>query len=80
MVTMAPDWDDRLARYRQPTFKAVESTGLFLYNPLTDQCMALSMHLYYIATQASNAARPRSSGSGRRAGWRSRSVWRLLGP
>jgi len=38
------------------TFKAVESTGLFLYNPITDQCMALSMHLYYIATQASNAA------------------------
>jgi phosphate transport system permease protein len=38
------------------TFKAVESTGLFLYNPLTDQCMALSMHLYYIATQAANAA------------------------
>ena len=37
------------------TFKAVESTGLFLYNPLTDQCMALSMHLYYIATQASGA-------------------------
>jgi phosphate transport system permease protein len=38
------------------TFKAVEGTGLFLYNPITDQCMALSMHLYYIATQASNAA------------------------
>src|SRR6185503_7625045 len=38
------------------TFKAVESTGLFLYNPLTDQCMALSMHLYYIATQASGAS------------------------
>ena len=39
------------------TFKAVESTGLFLYNPITDQCMALSMHLYYIATQASGAAK-----------------------
>jgi phosphate transport system permease protein len=39
------------------TFKAVDSTGLFLYNPFQDQCMALSMHLYYIATQASNAAR-----------------------
>jgi phosphate transport system permease protein len=38
------------------TFKAVESTGLFLYNPFTDQCMALSMHLYYIATQASGAS------------------------
>lgn len=37
------------------TFKAVDSTGLFLYNPITDQCMALSMHLYYIATQASGA-------------------------
>jgi phosphate transport system permease protein len=37
------------------TFKAVESTGLFLYNPISDQCMALSMHLYYIATQASGA-------------------------
>lgn len=37
------------------TFKAVEGTGLFLYNPIKDQCMALSMHLYYIATQASNA-------------------------
>jgi len=39
------------------TFKAVDSTGLFLYNPFQDQCMALSMHLYYIATQASGAAR-----------------------
>jgi phosphate transport system permease protein len=39
------------------TFKAVEGTGLFLYNPITDQCMALSMHLYYIATQASGAAK-----------------------
>ena len=38
------------------TFKAVEGTGLFLYNPITDQCMGLSMHLYYIATQASGAA------------------------
>jgi phosphate transport system permease protein len=38
------------------TFKAVEGAGLFLYNPISDQCMALSMHLYYIATQASNAA------------------------
>jgi len=38
------------------TFKAIESTGLFLYNPVKDQCMALSMHLYYIATQANNAA------------------------
>ncbi|MBM3833020.1 MAG: phosphate ABC transporter permease PstA [Verrucomicrobia bacterium] len=37
------------------TFKAVEGTGLFLYNPFTDQSMALSMHLYYIATQANNA-------------------------
>lgn len=37
------------------TFKAIESTGLFLYNPISDQCMALSMHLYYIATQASGA-------------------------
>ena len=39
------------------TFKAVEGTGLFLYNPIADQCMALSMHLYYIATQASGAAK-----------------------
>src|SRR5262245_41291216 len=37
------------------TFKAIESTGLFLYDPFSDQCMALSMHLYYIATQASGA-------------------------
>ena len=37
------------------TFKAIESTGLFLYHPIKDQCMALSMHLYYIATQANNA-------------------------
>ena len=37
-------------------FKAVEGTGLFPYNLIHDQCMALSMHLYYIATQANNAA------------------------
>ncbi len=37
-------------------FKGIESTGLFLYDPFTDQCMALSMHLYYISTQASGAA------------------------
>lgn len=37
------------------TYKAVEGTGLFLYAPFKDQCMALSMHLYYIATQASGA-------------------------
>ncbi|MEY2408977.1 MAG: phosphate transport system permease protein [Verrucomicrobiota bacterium] len=37
------------------TYKAIQSTGLFLYDPFKDQCMALSMHLYYIATQASNA-------------------------
>ncbi|MEO6785517.1 MAG: phosphate ABC transporter permease PstA [Chthoniobacteraceae bacterium] len=37
-------------------FKAVEGTGFFLYNPFREQCMALSMHLYYIATQAHNAA------------------------
>ena len=36
-------------------FKAVEGTGLFLYDPFREQCMALSMHLYYIATQAHNA-------------------------
>ena len=29
-------------------------SGLFLYN-ITDQCMALSMHLFYIKTQASGA-------------------------
>ncbi len=39
------------------TYKAVEGTGLFLYSPFKDQCMALSMHLYYIATQASGAAK-----------------------
>jgi phosphate transport system permease protein len=37
-------------------YKAVEGTGLFLYDPFRDQCMALSMHLYYIATQAHGAA------------------------
>ena len=37
-------------------FKGIESTGLFLYDPFTDQCMALSMHLYFISTQASGAA------------------------
>ena len=37
-------------------FKAIDSTGLFLYDPFTDQCMALSMHLYYISTQASGAS------------------------
>ncbi len=36
------------------TYKMLDSTGLFLYNPIKDQCMALSMHLYYIATQAIN--------------------------
>ncbi len=39
------------------TFKAVDGTGFFLYNPVTDQCMALSMHLYYIATQAAGASK-----------------------
>lgn len=37
------------------TWKMLDSTGLFLYHPVTDQCMALSMHLYYVATQASGA-------------------------
>jgi phosphate transport system permease protein len=36
------------------TFKMIEDHGLFLYN-LNEQCMALSMHLFYIRTQASNA-------------------------
>jgi ABC-type phosphate transport system permease subunit len=36
------------------TYKLLDSTGLFLYHPIKDQCMALSMHLYYIATQANN--------------------------
>jgi len=35
-------------------FKAIDGGGLFLYN-LREQCMALSMHLYYIRTQASGA-------------------------
>lgn len=35
-------------------YKAVEGRGLFLYH-LNEQCMALSMHLYFIATQASGA-------------------------
>jgi len=39
------------------TYKAIESTGFLLYNPFQDQCMALSMHLYYIATQASGTSR-----------------------
>jgi ABC-type phosphate transport system permease subunit len=37
------------------TWKLIEDQGLFLYHPIKDQCMALSMHLYYIATQASGA-------------------------
>lgn len=37
------------------TWKLMDSTGFFLYHPVKDQCMALSMHLYYIATQASGA-------------------------
>jgi phosphate transport system permease protein len=36
------------------TFKAIEGGGLFLYD-LREQCMALSMHLFYIRTQASGA-------------------------
>jgi phosphate transport system permease protein len=36
------------------TFKAIEGHGLFLYH-LQEQCMALSMHLFYIRTQASGA-------------------------
>ena len=36
------------------TYKLLTDTGLFLYHPIKDQCMALSMHLYYIATQANN--------------------------
>jgi phosphate transport system permease protein len=35
-------------------YKAFDQGGLFLYSP-TEQCMALSMHLYYVATQASGA-------------------------
>ncbi len=37
------------------TWKLIQDQGLFLYHPIKDQCMALSMHLYYIATQASGA-------------------------
>jgi phosphate transport system permease protein len=37
-------------------YKAFDHGGLFLYS-LNEQCMALSMHLYYIATQASGAPR-----------------------
>lgn len=36
-------------------YKAFDGGGFFLYAP-TEQCMALSMHLYYVATQASGAA------------------------
>lgn len=36
------------------TFKMIEGGGLFLYH-LNEQCMALSMHLFYIRTQASGA-------------------------
>jgi len=36
------------------TFKLIKENGLFLYN-LNEQCMALSMHLYYVKTQASGA-------------------------
>lgn len=36
------------------TFKAIDGGGLFLYG-LTEQCMALSMHLFYVRTQASGA-------------------------
>jgi len=36
------------------TYKLLEGQGLFLYHPIKDQCMALSMHLYYVATQANN--------------------------
>ncbi len=36
------------------TFKAIEGSGLFLYD-LREQCMALSMHLFYVRTQASGA-------------------------
>ncbi|OGV71898.1 MAG: phosphate ABC transporter, permease protein PstA [Lentisphaerae bacterium RIFOXYB12_FULL_65_16] len=35
-------------------YKAVSDNGFFLYT-LNEQCMSLSMHLYYIATQASGA-------------------------
>jgi phosphate transport system permease protein len=36
------------------TFTAIDGGGLFLYG-LREQCMALSMHLFYIRTQASGA-------------------------
>ena len=36
------------------TGMVIRDSGLFLYN-ITDQCMALSMHLFYIKTQASGA-------------------------
>lgn len=36
------------------TYKLLTESGLFLYHPIKDQCMALSMHLYYVATQANN--------------------------
>jgi phosphate transport system permease protein len=36
------------------TFTALDGGGLFLYG-LREQCMALSMHLFYIRTQASGA-------------------------
>ena len=36
------------------TFKAIEGKGFFLYG-LHEQCMALSMHLFYVRTQASGA-------------------------
>src|SRR5678815_5477048 len=34
------------------TFKMIDGNGLFLYH-LQEQCMALSMHLFYIRTQDS---------------------------
>lgn len=36
-------------------WKMIDHTGLFLYHPVQDQCMALSMHLYYVATQVNGA-------------------------
>jgi phosphate transport system permease protein len=36
------------------TWKFFQESGFFLYHPVKDQCMALSMHLYYVATQANN--------------------------
>jgi len=38
------------------TFKMIQGTGLFLYNPVTDPCMALSMPPSYIPTPANTAA------------------------